>query len=346
MGSTGDEADLRAPSAVAPATAVAPLVPGGAGHAVARGDARDPRGGDTEHLDRNPLRPLRRLGAGAALDQGVELLRFRFRRLVGLAACLFLPVQLVDLVLRLTVTASPAEGADLGGAGVFAVGGSDWVAVTVALQAIALSLLGIGVGHLVARLLDGEDTSLRELLGVLARRCWVPLVLVPLALLIRAVLIWIPVVGFVAGDVLVFLASIIVGAERVGPLAALGRNAQLVRSESGAAIAMSLGSLAITMVLRLSLYAGPVTLLASLGPPEGVLIAAEQLGALVQLVIEPLTATIAASAYLLLRCRVDGLDLELRRLERVASRNATAVDATPADAVVPSSAEVLADVAR
>jgi hypothetical protein len=257
-----------------------------------------------------------------------------------LTACLFLPVQLVDLVLRLTVTASPAQSADLGGAGVVGVGSSDWVSVTIALQAIALSLLGIGVGHMVARLLDGDDTSLRELLGVLARRCWVPLVMLPLALLIRVVLIWIPVVGFVAGDVLVFLASIIVGAERVGPIAALGRNAQLVRSESGAAIAMSLGSLAITMVLRLSLYVGPVALLASLGPPEGVLVVASQLGALVQLVIQPLTATIAASAYLLLRCRVDGLDLELRRVERAAARNGSVGDAAV------SSAEVLADVAR
>ena len=312
MGPTGDEAELRAPAPVP--------VPGGAGHAVARGDARDTTADLASDLDRNPLRPLRRLGAGAALDQGVDLLRFRFRRLVGLAACFVLPVQLVDLLLRLSVSPAPSEDVDLGGAGVLALGTSDWVGVTILLRSLALSVLGICVGHLVAHLIEGRDASFRELLRVGLRRSWVALAMLPLSVLVRGVLIWIPFVGFVVGDALVFVASIVVGAERVGPIAALGRNLRLTRAQSGAAIALSMGSLVITMILRLSLYGGPQALLYALGPPEGVIIAVQQLAGLVLLVIEPLTACIAASSYLLLRCRVDGLDLELRRRTRAAER--------------------------
>ncbi|MHB1138346.1 MAG: hypothetical protein ACYC2O_05265 [Microthrixaceae bacterium] len=333
MGSTGDEADLRAPTPVA--------APGTAGHAVARGDARDAAPQGAGDLDRNPLTPLRRIGAGAALDQGVDLLRFRFRRLVGLTACLFLPVQLVDLVLRLTVSSAPADEVDLGGAAVLQLGSSDWVGVTIVLRALALSVLGICVGHLVAALLGGRDASFRELLGVGQRRSWVALAMLPLSVLIRAVLIWIPFVGFVVGDALVFVASIVVGAERVGPIAALGRNLRLTRRQSGAAIALSLGSLVITMILRMSLYAGPQALLYSLGSPESVFLAVEQLGALVQLVIEPLTACIAATSYLLLRCRVDGLDLELRRAAR-----SVELDARVAGGTGRPPEEVLADATR
>jgi hypothetical protein len=328
VGSTGAEGGVDTSIVIGggmPATA--PPVPlGGAGQASARGDAALPAGAGRRAPDmsENPLLPLRRLGVGAALDLGFELLRFRFGRLVALAACLFLPVQLVDLALRVwaTTPATGEEAVSTGPALLFVGGSSDWVIVTLTLQALALSVLGLCVGRLVAGLLRGEDPDFRTLAAYGARRSWVALVIVPLAALTRVVLSCIPVVGFVAGDALVFVASIAAGVERLGPIAALGRNFRLTRAQFGPAAVLAVGSICITAIMRLSLYAGPAVLVSGFDPPEAVLVVVEQLSSLIQLVVQPLTACIAAAAYLLLCARVEGLDLTRRLAERQAERHA------------------------
>lgn len=317
MGSTGAEGGVDTSVLTGAGRALVSL--GGAGQARARGDAPDEVAEVTSRTDvEHPLLPPRRLGVGAALDQGFALFRFRFRRLVGLAACLFLPVQLLDLVLRLTASdpTTSQEQASAAPTLLFFGGSSDWALLTVTLQAVALSILGICVGHLVARLLDGGDASFRTLLGVAARRCWVALLLVPLTMAIRLPFLLIPIIGFVLGDAFVFVASIVAGAEAARPIKAIGRNFALTRGAFGPAVVMSLGSLCITQVVRISLYAGPFALVAIFSPPEGLLVAIEQLASLLQLVVQPLTACLAASAYVLLRTRVEGLDLEARRRAR------------------------------
>jgi len=292
----------------------------GGGEAIARGDARASSGSvelppsDVVRNEDNPLVPLRRLGVGTALDLGFDLLRFRFRRLVGLTACLVLPVQLLDLVLGLTASTprSAADGATVGPALLFVGGSSDWVVLTVALQAVGLSILGICVGHLVSQLLVGSDASFRELGRVGARRSWVALAIVPMALAVRVLCSCIPIVGLLIGDALVFVTSIVAGAEVLGPLAALRRSIALTRAAFGPAMVLSFGSILLTQTIRISLYAGPTVLVSFFVAPEGLLVAVEQLAALIQLVVQPLTACIAASAYLLFRTRVEGLDLTYR----------------------------------
>ena len=64
-------------------------------------------------------------------------------------------------------------------------------------------------------------------------------------------------------------------------------------------------------------------------PPDGLLVAIGQLASLLQLVLQPLTACIAASAYLMLRSRVEGLDLEQRRLARERERPLPEVSRAP-----------------
>lgn len=319
MGSTGAEggvdtsARIDEVAAPSPTTAARSAPLGGAGHAVARGDAVAPTRRRGALLADNPLVPLRRPNVGEAIDLGFSLFRFRFRALFGLAACLLLPLQLLDLVLKLTVVHDPAGDLTTGGPVVVFLGGSSaWAVVVAALSAVALSMLGIATGHLVIRLLDGEDTDFRELLGVALRRSWVSLVLLPLTLLIRVPLACIPLVGWVVADALVFVASIVAGAERRGPIAALGRNLRLTRAQLGPAGVLAFAGTAITVIIRLSLGTGPALLVSSLGPPEWALLLVEQLGSLVDLVAQPLTACIAAGGYLMLRTRVEGLDLEQR----------------------------------
>ena len=189
--------------------------------------------------------------------------------------------------------------------------------LTIALQSVGLSILGICLGHLVAQLLAGRDTSFRDLCRLGFTRSWVALVILPLALLVRLATAFIPIVGLLIGDALVFVASIAAGAERLGPIGGLRRSIGLSRAAFGPAMVLAFASVLLTQIVRISLYAGPTVLVSTFVAPEGLLIAIEQLAALIQLVVQPLTACIAASGYLLLRTRVEGLDLDHRTGEFV-----------------------------
>lgn len=257
---------------------------------------------------------MRPLGPAAILDAGCELFRLRARRLVGLAACLFIPIRILDL---LFVIASGESGERLHiGPQVMQLGdASGWSWLVVALHSGALSVLGLAVGRLVVRMADGGDASFRELLALAARRSWVALLIVPIALLVRAPLSCIPL-GFVFGDALLFVASVVAGSEGLGPWRSVRRSISLTRQSLGRMVGVSLGGLVLSQLLRLSFYTGPMVLAASFGANDAVLTVIAQAGALVVLVAEPLTACIAARAYLDLRCRHEGADLRRRVHQR------------------------------
>jgi hypothetical protein len=283
------------------------------GLATARGDAPEPE--DLLPADHEViLRSLRPMGPGAVLDSAFDLLRLRFRRLVGVAACLFVPVRILDLV-TMIATGDATERYHVGPALLLLGGDSGWSWLIVVLQSLALSVLGLCVGHLVQRLVAGADASFRELMSLALRRGWVALAILPLTFVIRAPLSCIPL-GFLAADALVFTTSVVAGAERLGPWRALRRSIALSRRAFGRMLAVVLGGLLISQLLRISFYSGPVALAANFSTSGAVLTAVGQAGSLVVLVAEPLTACIAARAYLDLRCRNEGLDLRLRLHER------------------------------
>lgn len=286
-----------------------------------RGDAR---GRDTpddrRDRDRNPLADVRPVGPAAVLDGGIDLLRHRIGRLLALTACLYLPVWLFDLSLVVfgPVDATERTGSLGGPAAVLFDSGagstlSGWVYVVGALQMVALSLLGLAVGHMAAGLVAGRDATLGELAGVLARRWWVALLILPLNAAVHGVSACLGGIGWFIGDAFVFMASVVAGAERTGPWAAWRRAVRLSTAEFGRALVISFGGVVITGVIQMSLSFGPAALVASLDPASPLVTVVIAAGAAVVLVTEPLTACIAARAYVDLRCRVDGWDLELRR---------------------------------
>lgn len=230
----------------------------------------------------------------------------RFRRLLGLAAVLFVPIRVLDL-LRVVASDSATEVS-----GPTALFESGWGFVIVALQAVALSLLGICTGVLVVRMVEGGDASFRELLGIAARRLWVAPVIVACSVVIRSLMACLGGVGWFFGDALLFVASVVAGAEGLGPIAAVRRSVALTRRDYGRMLAVCLGALVVTYLLRGIFYWGPYTLAVSFAPSELVLDLIDQAGALVVVVAEPLTACIAARAYLDLRCRTEAFDLTRR----------------------------------
>ena len=296
----------------------ATVVGSGAGVATARGDARAPTRDRRTAADAladgtSPVADLRPIGPAAVLDGGFDLFRFRFRRLVGLAACLFVPITVVDLVLMAVVGTNAPERVAIGPSMFLLGSGDSWSWAIVAAQSVALSLLGLCVGHLAAAAARGIDVSFRELGRLALRRWWVALLIVVLTAAPRALLSCVVFpVGWILADAFFFIASSVAGAEGVGPWKAVTRGAALARGRYGNAVVICLGSLVISQVLRLSLTAGPVLLLASFALPESVIGVAARLGTIVLLLAEPITACIAARAYLDLRARHEGLDLQLR----------------------------------
>jgi len=273
------------------------------------------------------LDDLRPVSVGAVLDGGFELLRHRFAPLMALTACLFVPVWLLHLTLAI-VAPPEVDGTLLSGQfwSPLSSGSSSPLAVVASgLQLVALSVLGLCVGHMAAALARGEETTLAELGSLALRRFWVAALIVPLTSAVHLVTACLGGVGWVLGDAVVFLTSVAAGAERLGPWRAFQRSWQLTRPSFGRALVISFGGLCISLVIRLSLSFGPAALALSLDPTSPLV---EFLGAAstaVLLVTEPLTACIAARAYLDLRCRREGWDLAMRqdRLEATTVRTAT-----------------------
>lgn len=294
---------------------------GVAGQATARADSRLDSAAQERLLasrsarveDRNPMDPPKRLSVLSGLDFGFSLLEFRFKTLLGLSAAFFLPIQVLEAVFRLGLNSTSELPNSVIGPSVLALGGSSAASVLIlGLRTIALSLLGICVGHLVMSLANGHQSSFSELLKVAAKRSWVAALIVGFSLLIRAPMACLPVVGFLIADALLFIASIAAGAERLGPLAAIMRSVRLTRSAFAVTLLFVLGSLAMTQILRLSLSIGPLSLLALFTPPENWMVIAGQISALVLLLVEPLSACLAAGGYVMLRSRSEGFDIELR----------------------------------
>jgi len=306
-----------------------------AGVAVARGDARAVRAtsasvdGSTGPADGedpaarlvgNPLRSLGVVGPGAALDQAFDLLRFRFRRWVALAAVLFIPVQLVDLAIALSsgsaATTTSAEGLSqfqiLDGTS----GTTGWSWIVIGLQSLALFVLGMAAGHLVAGWLDGRDDPFGTVIGAVVRRVWVaPLVVIP-TVAAKSAATCFGGVGFFLVDALFFVAGPVAGAELLGPGATLGRSVRLSRRSYGQAMAIAFGGFCITSVLRVALGAGPLVLVSMLGLPAEWLLVIDQATSVTLLITMPLTACIAARAHVDLRCRAEGFDLVRRKAAR------------------------------
>lgn len=293
-----------------------------------RGDAIRPaadRGRDARSGAGNPVRDLRPMGAGAVLDGGFELFRQRFGRILALTACLYVPLWLAGVVLALV--APPDASSASPGWPMAAVASSSVLAVPLAgLQLVALSVLGLCVGHLAMELSRGNDPGLRELGALAWRRSWVALLIVPLTGSVHLLTACLGGVGWLLGDALVFVSSTAAGAERLNPWQALLRSISLTRSQYGRALVITFGGLCITQVISWSFSFGPSVLLESLDPGSSLAPVLTAASSGIVLVTEPLTACIAARAYLDLRCRRDGLDLVLR-MERRADERSTMVTA-------------------
>lgn len=288
-----------------------------AGVAVARGDAawsveRESLPADRSH----PLAELEPVGVGGVLDGGFELLRFGFGPLVGLAAAMLLPLQLVELLVRLRLGLDQDTGAMPSAFANMATLGSEgaWTWVPAVLRVFVLSLLGVAAGVMVTDLLDGHRRRGAQLASAAGRRWWVALLLPVLTVPVKSAGACLVYVGFFLADALLMCASVVAGAEGGGPLRSFARSWRLGFRSFGTAIGVSVGAFLISYILQVALWLGPVLLVSTFVTSATVLLVVQQVSLLVLLVTQPLTAAIAARAYVELRCRNEGLDLQRRRV--------------------------------
>lgn len=236
---------------------------------------------------------------------------------MALTACLYLPIWSGNVALAVfapTSASSIDDGGSVAWSSVAVLGANSTGAWVIGLlQLIALSLLGVGIGALAVQLSQARDPSFGEIARLVARRWWVAVLIVPINAAVHGAGAFVCGIGWLFADALVFTVSVVAGAEGLGPIAAVGRAWRLSASDYNRALVVCTGGLLIGWIIRVSLSAGPTMLLASLDPESSLIGLVGALSSAVTLLTEPLAVCIAARAYLDLRCRRDGYDLELRR---------------------------------
>ncbi len=287
---------------------------GSAGVAVARGDDRWPDTDGSRSGGHGVLEDLEPVGVGGVLDGGFHILRNHFGLLVGLAASIYLPLQLLDL----WVAISAGLSAEIDSTPLLSVLASTdsqlpltWVVF--ALRVLALSVLGMAAGIVMRDSLAGVRRRPAAVVRRVARRWWVALLVPVLCIPVKLAFGCLGYIGFFLGDALLMCASVVAGAEGKGPLASFARSWRLGARSFGTALGVSLGAFAISVVLQFALYLGPALLTSVFVPSEAVILAVQQAAMLSLVVTQPLTAAIAARGYVELRCRSEALDLALRR---------------------------------
>jgi len=266
------------------------------------------------------LPPLGPMTVSDILDGGFAILKRAPATIIGLTAVFVVPVQAVSAWLNRGV-----EGFDLDEVlqqsdTSFQLGDTSRAsgAAAAVLQLgsmLALVFVAAAIARLVSAWHVGHDLSLGDLLRGSGPRAWPLLASWVLVHALEAV----AVIGFgilpLAVMAWFLVTAPVIGAEGLGPIAAMRRSARL----TGRRFWMVLG-LALLSFLVESLFESAIALLPSVGTlflgTEGVSwILPAVLGIVTQLLTIPVVAGITVLIYLDLRVRTEGLDLELEAIE-------------------------------
>jgi hypothetical protein len=292
-------------SSVQPVVAVPEALPGAA------------RAVDTA-LPSSPVRRLQPRGVGEILDGGFEVLRFRFVTLMTITTLFGVPLYALPTLLRIASGGSRASVLDAQSSilRVFtSEGGTDNSGTLMGFVAavggaLALAIVGVAVAHLVTSWLMGGDPTFRDTLGHVARRGPVLGGAWALALLVKGLGV-ITCVGWIFTIPLLMVLSPVVSCERIGPIASVRRTWRLSRPRWGMLAGLAIVSALVTSILWLVLSAISTLVLQIWKDASWVWAASAVVGVVIQLLLLPIQAAWASLAYVDLRVRTEGLDLEL-----------------------------------
>ena len=264
---------------------------------------------------RSPLRlpvPLRPMTFTDILDGSFSFLKARAATVVGLALVVVVPLEVaVTLVQR-----DPGSGLNpILGPLLFreASDDTDWAAATIgwALMSLALLFLGACLSRLAsAWYADGELTA-PEVLSEIWARTPALLGVWTIALAVRGVGLATCGVVTVLASVLFVMIGPVIGAEALGPVAAVRRSTELARRRFIPVAGAMLGVAVVETIFQVALTGIPWMVADAFLPDE----AAVWVVAIAAGAARLLTATASAGAAVLLyldaRVRAEGLDLQL-----------------------------------
>jgi hypothetical protein len=269
-------------------------------------------------LPSSPVRRLQPRGIGEILDGGFEVLRFRFVTLMAVTTLVAVPLYGLPTLLRIARGGSEPNVFDAQSSmlRVFTdsqgprAGSTSFGLLASLGGALTLAIVGVAVAHLVTSWLMGSDPTFRETLRHLAGRVPVLAVAWFLASLVKGVGL-ITCVGWVLTIPLLMVLSPVVACERLGPAATVRRTWRLSRPRWGELAGIAFVSGLVSSIIWVVLGAVSTLVLQTWSDASWVWAAAGVIGVVIQLVLFPLQAAWAALAYVDLRVRTEGLDLEL-----------------------------------
>jgi len=252
------------------------------------------------------------------LDSGFGILRRAPATVLGVTATFAVPVSLL-----VAWGASGVEGVDADSVlertdSTLQVGGpplSDGAAV---LAFVAPSLALVFVAAALARLASawavGHDLELGTVLRATVRRTWPLLAAWTLVHLLELVSS-IGIVAPLAVMALFVVTAPAIGAEDLGPVAALRRSARLTRRAFWRVLGIALLSIVVEEMFVTAVAILPTLVSAWLGTDGIGWVLSVAVNLLTTMVTLPIVAGITVSLYLDLRVRTEGLDLELAAIE-------------------------------
>jgi hypothetical protein len=248
------------------------------------------------------------------LDGAVEILKLSPRTVITLTAAVVLPAQLAIALISTTSVSNPTIAGVLGAPIFVGQIGSDRnnaVLVLYVLSSVVLPILTAAMAWLVASWYGGSSPSVAAVARAVGRR--VPALLAAW-LLVHVVEIVAGVVtffvlglgGFLVVPLLALTAPVI-AVEGIGPIAAMRRSVRLARRGYMRLTAVVVFSAFVENVVFISITALSELVL---GLPWGWIITSSVI-ALATIVCKPIVAGATALAYIDLRVRVEGLDIDL-----------------------------------
>lgn len=260
--------------------------------------------------------PLRPLGLLDVLDGAFAVIKLRPRTVFTLTAVLVIPVQ---LVVAFGSRGQLGESLDFSAGATVDALGSDggfggWDVVLAYLALLPLPFLGAALARLIGGWYGGTDIGPAELLrGLLPQTpallgSWILAKLIQTVALVACLA---PVV-FVMPFLLTLAPAI--GVEGLGAIGGIRRSWTLGQRRYGSMLLVVVFSALLAGVLQFSFTVVPMAIASFVGPDLGWIVVAAG-NAAAALIITPFVCAAAVLAYLDVRVRTEGLDLEVRAAE-------------------------------
>ena len=254
-------------------------------------------------------RPLTLLGIA---DGAFAIMRARPRTVAGIVAVFVLPSQLLTVWLQREALSAlsidnfdSSTGAFTGDTGEFGMFAGGPAAIAVPL--LVLPFIGVALTHLVLGWRDGEDRSIGACLAFTLRRAHLILGALLVSKLVQAVTL------LIATPITMIVAPVL-AAEGTGPVQSLRRANQLARPRFGNLVGLLFLLLLVNMLLSSALTTLPV--IGALFLADWGWVAFFALSLVSTAVLNVLSVGASILAYLDLRNRVEGMDLQ-RRVEEL-----------------------------